>query len=126
MTPLPSSSSLLTLHALRLKGMGEPPTIARRFSLDVADVAEHLLDFEAYGWVQHFEFAGSGGWTLTDAGRVENERQLAVELVESGAGAEVARAHAEFLPLNSLLPVGVHRLADPGAARLADGSQRPH
>src|SRR5664279_4439590 len=49
-TPFISSPRLLTLHALRLTGMGDAGTLARRFSLDRGDVAELLLDFEAYGW----------------------------------------------------------------------------
>ena len=88
------------MHALRLKGMGDAGKVARRFSLDRDAVTELLLDFEAYGWVQHVEFAGDGGWSLTEAGRVENERQLADELVGSGSAAAVAGVHATFLPLN--------------------------
>lgn len=69
--------------------------------LDRDEVTELLLDFEAYGWVYRVEFAGAGGRTLTEAGRKENERQLADELRESGSAAAVADAHAAFLPLNA-------------------------
>lgn len=101
MTAFRSSPRLLALHALRLRGMGDSVHVARRFQLDVAEVAEHLLDFEAYGWVRRYEFAGARGWTLTEAGRAADERLLAEELVESGAAAAVAEAHAAFLPLNA-------------------------
>ena len=101
MPPFISSPRLLALHALRLKGMGDAGKTARRFSLDRVEVADLLLDFEAYGWVYRVEFAGAGGWTLTEAGRMENERQLADELEQSGSAAAVAHAHTTFLPLNA-------------------------
>jgi hypothetical protein len=59
-----------------------------------------LLDFEASGWVRHTGFAGSSGWSVTDAGRLENERRLRLELDRAGAREAVARIHAEFVPLN--------------------------
>jgi hypothetical protein len=60
-----------------------------------------LQDFEACGWVSRFEFAGTGGFSLTEAGRAENERLLAVELAACGGEDEVVRVHAAFLPLNA-------------------------
>lgn len=101
MPPFLSSPPLLALHALRLTGMGEAVKVARRFRLDPDEVTEDLLDFEAVGWARRVEFAGVAGWTLTETGRRENERQLAVELIESGAGAAVSGAHAALLPLNA-------------------------
>jgi len=96
-----SPPGLLALHALRLKGVGKPATLARRFAQDPDEVSELMLDFEACGWVRRVEFAGAGGWALTEAGRVENERQLAAELAESGAGPALADSHRAFLPLNA-------------------------
>ncbi len=87
--------------------MGDAGKVARRFSLDPDAVSDLLLDFEAYGWVQQVEFAGTGGWALTEAGRVENERQLAGELAESGSAAAVAAAHSTFLPLNARFQTAV-------------------
>lgn len=101
MKPFVSAPSLLTLHAIRLKGMADETKVARRFALDLDEVTEHLLDFEAHGWAQRVEFAGERGWTLTESGRREDERQLADELAESGASGVVADAHAAFLPLNA-------------------------
>jgi hypothetical protein len=109
MSPRPSAPSLLALHAVRLLGVADERKIVVRFGLDRAEVTELLLDFEAFGWVYRAEFAGSGGWTLTEAGRAENGRQLAAELADCGAAGQVAAAHAAFLPLNARLLEAVTR-----------------
>jgi hypothetical protein len=62
-----------------------------------------LLNFEARGWVRHTGFAGSAGWSVTDTGRIENERRLAIELERAGARDIVTRVHAQFIPLNRRL-----------------------
>lgn len=99
-----SPPELLTLHAVRLKGVTDAEAAAARFGLDPAVADELLLDAQAYGWVSWAEFAGLGGWSLTDRGRAENERQLAAELDAVADGpAAVRRAHEEFLPLNGRL-----------------------
>ncbi len=59
-----------------------------------------LGDHEAYGWVTWTEFAGTGGWSLTDRGRAENEGRLAAEL---GDATGVRLVHDAFLPLNTRL-----------------------
>jgi hypothetical protein len=91
----------LSLHAVRLLGFARADAIARRFDQDSEVVAEHLLDFEALGWVTHSEFAGSGGWSLTDAGRGEDSRRLAAELDAAGARPVVVGVHTRFVPLNA-------------------------
>lgn len=101
MTPFVSSPQVLALHGLRLVGAGDADAVARRFALDRDEVTEALLDFQAYGWASHLEFAGLGKWSLTEAGRHANERQLAEELDAAGARAAVAAVHAAFLPLNA-------------------------
>lgn len=95
--------TLLTLHALRLRGAGDAGRVAGRFGLDRDVVDELLLDFEAYGWVRRADLAGPRTWTLTDAGRAEGERRLAAELDAAGdeARATVTEVHAAFLPLNA-------------------------
>ena len=99
-----SSPGLLVLHAVRLRGMADHHAVARRFGLDPAVADELLGDHEAYGWVSWSEFAGTGGWSLTDRGRAENERQLAAELRDvPGGEATVRRVHDAFLPLNARL-----------------------
>jgi hypothetical protein len=84
--------------------MADDRAVARRFGLDPAAAAELLLDHQAYGWITWSEFAGTGGWSLTDRGRAENERLLAAELRDiPGGDATVRRVHRAFLPLNARL-----------------------
>ncbi len=100
-----STTELLALHAVRLLGVADDQQVARRFALDHPVTKELLLDYQAYGWVTWSEFAGIGGWSMTTAGRAENERHLAAEL-ESTAGAEtVHEVHRAFLPLNERLQI---------------------
>jgi hypothetical protein len=95
---------LLVLHAVRLKGMADGEAAARRFGVERAKAAELLLDAQAFGWVSWSEFAGTGGWSLTAAGKAENEKQLAMELDEIPGGPESVRtAYEVFLPLNGRL-----------------------
>jgi hypothetical protein len=98
-----SAPSLLILHAVRLKGMADDVSVARRYDLDSTATREYLLDVEAAGWVIWSEFAGSGGWSLTERGRSENERRLAAELTALGATETVRAVYTDFLPLNALL-----------------------
>lgn len=90
----------LALHGPRVLGFASPARIAARFGLAPDVVEELLLDHEARGLVRRSEFAGSSGWSVTDRGRDENERRLAVELDAAGARDEVTSAHAEFVALN--------------------------
>lgn len=93
----------LALHGARVLGFTTASRIANRFGLDAAATSEYLLDFEAHGWAGRHSFAGSSGWSLTDAGRIENERRLAAELDDARCRATVIRAHAAFVPLNERL-----------------------
>jgi hypothetical protein len=93
----------LVLHGARVLGFASPSRIASRYGLDADAVAEVLLDFEAYGWVSRASFAGTSGWSVTEAGRAENQARLTAELDEAGARTAVTRAHAEFVPLNRRL-----------------------
>jgi hypothetical protein len=90
----------LALHGVRVLGFPTASRVAARYGLDVDPVEEALLDFEARGWVRSLSFADSSGWSLTDAGRFENERRLADELDRAGVRDIVAKAHATFVPLN--------------------------
>lgn len=91
----------LSLHAVRLLGFADAGAIAGRFGQDSKVVVELLLDFEAAGWVSRSEFAGTGGWSLTEAGRSEDERRLAAELDAAAARPVVLDVHARFVPLNA-------------------------
>jgi hypothetical protein len=92
---------LLALHAVRILGFADASSIARRFDLDPPNVEEFLLDAEARGWTAYTSFDGTEGWSLTERGRAENERQLAAELTRTGGAADVRAAYDEFLPLNA-------------------------
>lgn len=102
-TPVQSTPELLALHAVRLKGMADDAEVAIRLGLDLALAAELLLDFQAVGWVSRAEFAGTAGWTLTRAGRAENERQLAAELAAADCALAVRQVYRAFLPANAQL-----------------------
>ncbi|MEV7228130.1 transcriptional regulator [Polymorphospora sp. NPDC051019] len=98
-----SAPDLLVLHAVRLKGFADTRALADRFGLDPRTTEESLRDHEAHGRVTHTGFAGTYGWSLTEAGRAENERRLAAELAHTGGAEALRRVHRDFLPLNGLL-----------------------
>jgi hypothetical protein len=85
--PLASTPELLTLHAVRLKGMADDDQVAA----------------QAVGWITRVQFASTVGWTLTQAGKAENEQQLATELAATGSASVVQDAYQAFLPLNDRL-----------------------
>ncbi len=101
--PVESSPELLTLHAVRLKGMADDADVAARFGLDLTLARELLLDFQAFGWITRVEFVGTAGWTLTESGRSENERQLAHELAATDSNSSIRHAFLTFLPYNDRL-----------------------
>lgn len=94
-----SAPALLALHGVRVLGGPSAVAIAERFGLNAADVREHLLDAEAFGWVTRHDYFGET-WSMTERGRTEGERQLAEELRATGTTELVRKAHQEFLPLN--------------------------
>jgi hypothetical protein len=94
-----SRTELLALHGVRVLGAPSVAAVAERYGLAASEVREHLLDAQAFGWVTRYDFFGET-WSLSDAGRAENERQLAAELDEVGCRDVVAGAHAAFLPVN--------------------------
>lgn len=104
-----SGPALLALHGVRVLGMASPRQVAARYGLDAGTVTELFLDHEAHGWVSRVEFAGTRGWTITERGRAENERQLACELDGTGTRGTVTAAHADFLPLNRRFGVACTR-----------------
>lgn len=95
-----SGPHLLTLHAVRVLGMTDAAAAAGRYGLDPAETRELLLDFEAYGWVAQARSAATGVWSLTEAGRAEDERRLAEELQATGARVAVLAAYRDFDALN--------------------------
>jgi len=98
-----SAPDLLALHGVRILGFAATPAVARRVALDPADTEELLRDAEAYGWVQHAQFADLGGWSLTERGRAQDELLLADELTRVDGRDEVRDVYRSFLPLNGRL-----------------------
>lgn len=94
-----SEPALLALHGVRVLGGPSAAAIAERFDLPVEVVREHLLDAQAYGWVTRHDYFGET-WSLTEDGRLENERQLAAELEATQTRGLVSDIHARFVPLN--------------------------
>jgi hypothetical protein len=88
----------LPLLGVRVLGDATAARIASRFRLDVTMVQEALLDAEVRGWVRHFTFGGSAGWSLIEMGRTENERWLPAELDRTDLRGMVAGVHADFVP----------------------------
>lgn len=100
---LDSDASLLVLHAVRLLGFTDSATVAAHTGVDHDDALAVLRDAEHSGWVRHDAFAGLGGWSLTDEGRAENQRQLAHERASADPDDEIGNAYRAFLPLNARL-----------------------
>ncbi|MDQ0921879.1 hypothetical protein QF038_000387 [Pseudarthrobacter sp. W1I19] len=92
---------LLTLHSIRLLGFADAGAVAKRFGQDPQQVERLLIEAGLRGWAVRSSFGDSRGWSLTVAGRAENERLLAEELEVAGARAAVTSVHAEFVPLNT-------------------------
>ncbi len=117
-----SDPELLTVHAVRLLGYAETPRIAARFDLTTETTEEHLLDAQAIGRVTYTSFGEDGGWSLTEAGKAWNERQLRAEVDQAEARATVDRLPEEFLPHNATVTelctawqLAEHGLGDPKA-----------
>jgi hypothetical protein len=98
-----SPAGLLVLHAVRIIGFADTPVIAHRYGLDRTETAEVVRDAETRGWIVHAAFADLQGWSLTETGRAENERQLEAELALVGGVDEVRAVYREFLPPNARL-----------------------
>lgn len=98
-----SAASLLVLHAVRLVGFADSETVAERAGTSHADALRLLSVAEHAGWVQHVAFADLDGWSLTDSGKAENERQLMAERVSADPDDVVAAVYRVFLPLNARL-----------------------
>lgn len=98
-----SATELLVLHAVRLLGFAASDAVAARAGTTPGEALRMLSQAEREGWVQHAAFAGLDGWSLTDTGKVENERQLLAECSSADAHTVVAAGYHDFLPLNARL-----------------------
>lgn len=119
--PHSSSPALLVLHAVRCLGFTDPEAIVDRTEIDHEDVVAALRDAEQQGWVRHDGFAGLEGWSLTEEGRIENQRQLGHERDVADPDDRIGGVYRDFLSLNTRLvkactdwqlrPTGADRLA---------------
>jgi hypothetical protein len=98
----PSDPRFLVLHGVRLKGFAEPPAIAAAVGLDEATVDDHLVKLQADELVLRRE-GRLAGWTLTPAGRVEQQRLAAADAEAADATEVVRGAYERFLALNGRL-----------------------
>jgi len=90
---------LLTLHALRLKGLAELEVLASVWPRDPEELRAELDTAVASGDVIRRDGRMSG-WALSAAGRERGERLLAEERGAIGAGPAIVSAYEEFLGLN--------------------------
>ncbi|CAM4442874.1 transcriptional regulator [Nocardia ninae] len=119
--PHVSRSSLLALHAIRLGGFVDTQAVADRYGMPVGLAESHVRDFRTDGWISRFSFGADAGWSLTEGGRVENERLLADELSACAAKVLVEDVYRLFLPLNARL---VQACTDWQLIILPDGSMQ--
>lgn len=98
-SPHRSDAQLLVLHGLRLKGIAEAHVLAERVGLDEPTVRQHLAEFEVSEQVRRRDGRLSG-WSLTPAGRAENERMLRAELDDVDGRAVVSEQYERFRSLN--------------------------
>lgn len=98
-----SMPELLVLHAVRLVGFGDSALVAERARTSHDEALRMLREAERAGWVQHFAFADLAGWSLTESGKTENERQLAAERADADPDGAIAAVYRQFLPLNARL-----------------------
>ena len=98
-----SMPELLVLHAVRLLGFADSTAVAERAGTNHTEVQRILNDAGRAGWIQHVAFTDLDGWSLSDTGKAENERQLATERMEADPEGVVAAVYRDFLPLNARL-----------------------
>lgn len=98
-----SDPELLILHAVRLLGFASLATIAEHAGTSYELTGKVICEADSAGWLQHFEFADLKGWSLTETGKAENQRQLATEREEADPDGRIMAIYREFLPLNGRL-----------------------
>jgi hypothetical protein len=94
-----SDDRFLVLHGLRLKGFAEADAVAAAVGVPERTVEEHLATLAAEELAVRRE-GRLTGWSLTPAGRVEQQRLAGEELVATGTGDAVEAGYQRFLALN--------------------------
>jgi hypothetical protein len=97
-----SDVRFLVLHGLRLKGFGEPPAIGGVVGLDASVVEDHLGKLQIDELVLRRD-GRLAGWSLTPAGRLEQQRLAAEDAAAAGATSAVREGYERFLKLNGRL-----------------------
>lgn len=99
--PMPhlSDRRFLVLHALRLKGVAEAPSVAVATGLDEDEVEATVTGLAVDGLVEHRPGA-LVGWAPTALGRKHDDVEVAEELQASSSRAVVEGAYRDFLELN--------------------------
>ncbi len=97
-----SPLDLRVLHDLRLKGFADTRFLAESVGADVGDVERLLLVATEDGFARRRD-GSRAGWSLTEEGRKEHERLLAVQLDEAGRRTDVHGVYRSFLTLNGRL-----------------------
>ncbi len=96
---LPSSTDLLVLTGLRLKGFVETAPLGMFLDMPLDDLERRLQVAAERGHAQYRD-GGRSGWSLTAEGRRENDRLLAAELDSARRRADMESVYREFLDLN--------------------------
>lgn len=94
-------SHLLVLHALRIKGVAVPESVAVATGLGVEGVMEDLRELGAAGLVRSREGVVAG-WALTADGRQRERELVAVELEAMGGRTSIEARYHDFRPLNAV------------------------
>jgi hypothetical protein len=105
----PAPATMRILHAARVIGYASTAQIAQRAGLDAESADGLLLDAQALGQVAWSHFTDEGGWSLTETGKTEGERLLAIELDTRGARPSVEALMVDFEPLNNLVTAACTR-----------------
>ncbi|MEU0479334.1 transcriptional regulator [Streptosporangium sp. NPDC006013] len=94
-----TSVDLLVLHTLRCIGSAGLARVSEAAGLPEPDVESELIDLAVAGLVTHVP-GDFGGWSLTEAGRIEDAERISAELDAAGTRATVTEAYDGFLVLN--------------------------
>lgn len=123
-----STPELLVLHAVRLVGFADSEAVAKRAGTSHAAAMRMLNEVERAGWVQHVGFTDLQGWSLTDSGKAENQRQLAAERKDADPEDIISAVYRDFLPLNARLLRAVTdwQIKPTGADQFAPNNHSDH
>ena len=94
-----SEPDLLVLHALRLKGLAEPPAVAEATAIDPGAVAKQLTTYEEQGLVKRRDGKLSG-FSLLPTGRQRHAELLAHDRIAAGCDEVIETAYAAFVVHN--------------------------